>query len=110
MEKISVKEAINKLEASGDRSIRLFSQGGLEVKVYSPIVIDTQNPHDRDEIYLVISGHGRFFCSGTDQAFEAGDCLFVEAGAEHRFVDFSPDFVTWVFFFGPKGGESAASR
>jgi hypothetical protein len=32
--------------------------------------------------------------------------LFVPAGHEHRFEDFTPDFATWVIFYGPDGGES----
>jgi len=36
--------------------------------------------------------------------FTAGDFLFVSAGVEHRFEEFSKDFKTWVIFFGPKGG------
>ena len=36
---------------------------------------------------------------------EAGDCLFVAAGVEHRFETFSNDFSTWDVFWGPKGGE-----
>jgi hypothetical protein len=31
--------------------------------------------------------------------------FFVAAHVEHRFEQFSPDFVTWVVFWGPKGGE-----
>lgn len=31
------------------------------------------------------------------------------AGAEHRFVEFTPDFATWVVFWGPPGGEAAAT-
>jgi hypothetical protein len=31
--------------------------------------------------------------------------LFVPAGIEHRFYDFSDDFCTWVMFYGPEGGE-----
>jgi mannose-6-phosphate isomerase-like protein (cupin superfamily) len=37
--------------------------------------------------------------------FKAGDFLFVPAGIEHRFTNFTADFSTWVFFYGPKGGE-----
>jgi hypothetical protein len=32
--------------------------------------------------------------------------LFVPAGIEHRFIKFTEDFVTWVVFYGPKGGEA----
>jgi len=31
--------------------------------------------------------------------------IFVEAGVEHRFEDFTDDFETWVVFWGPQGGE-----
>jgi hypothetical protein len=34
--------------------------------------------------------------------------LFVPAGDEHRFTNFSDDFATWVFLYGPKGGEPRA--
>tara|TARA_R110002073_G_scaffold49320_2_gene131727 strand:- start:169 stop:279 length:111 start_codon:yes stop_codon:yes gene_type:complete len=33
--------------------------------------------------------------------------IFVEAGAEHRFENFSEDFSTWVVFWGAEGGETA---
>jgi len=34
-----------------------------------------------------------------------GDVIFAPAGIEHRFENFSDDFVTWVIFYGPVGGE-----
>ncbi|MCA3319275.1 MAG: cupin domain-containing protein, partial [Roseomonas sp.] len=37
--------------------------------------------------------------------FAPHDALFVRAGEPHRFEDFSPDFATWVVFYGAKGGE-----
>jgi quercetin dioxygenase-like cupin family protein len=38
--------------------------------------------------------------------YVAGDALFVAAGRPHRFENFSDDFVVWVVFYGPEGGES----
>ena len=35
----------------------------------------------------------------------AGDAFFVAAGVVHQFENFSEDFVTWVVFYGPQGGE-----
>ena len=37
--------------------------------------------------------------------FAPGDLLFVPAGVEHRFEEFSDDFAAWVFFYGPEVGE-----
>ena len=41
----------------------------------------------------------------TFDLFERGEVLFVAAGVEHRFENFSDDFSTWVLFHGPEGGE-----
>ena len=39
-------------------------------------------------------------------ACEVHDVLFVAAGDRHRFEQLSPDFRTWVVFYGPDGGEA----
>jgi mannose-6-phosphate isomerase-like protein (cupin superfamily) len=86
----------------------LFRHGTLEVEVYKPDGVDRQQPHTRDEVYVVIAGSGAFVCGGSRQPFEPGEVLFAAAGVEHRFEDFTPDFATWVFFYGPEGGERDA--
>jgi mannose-6-phosphate isomerase-like protein (cupin superfamily) len=37
--------------------------------------------------------------------FSPGDLLFVWAGVEHRFEEFTDDLAVWVVFYGPEGGE-----
>ncbi|MGH8076293.1 MAG: cupin domain-containing protein [Lysobacter sp.] len=91
----------------GKPFLRLFAHGSLEVEVYRPVGRDAQTPHTRDEIYVVIAGHGEFVNGGKRQSFQTGELLFVAAGVEHRFENFSDDFSTWVMFYGPKGGEAA---
>ncbi len=86
----------------------LFTHGSLQVEIYKPDKVDLQQPHDRDEIYVVISGSGTFVNGSKRVPFGPGDVLFVPAGVAHRFVDFDEDFATWVFFYGPKGGEASA--
>jgi mannose-6-phosphate isomerase-like protein (cupin superfamily) len=78
----------------------------LSVEIYAPDRVDDQKPHDRDELYVVISGTGVFYNNGQRFDFTPGTFLFVPAGIEHRFEEFSKDFLTWVFFYGPIGGES----
>jgi len=84
---------------------KLFEHGTLEIEIYKPIKIDRQEPHSRDEVYFVISGSGFFVNGDSRKPFETGEVLFVEAGVEHRFEDFTDDFSTWVVFYGPEGGE-----
>lgn len=86
--------------------VKLLEHGSLEVEYYRPVGVDLQTPHTRDEVYVIASGRGEFFCDGERQPFEPGEVLFVPAGVEHRFEDFSDDFATWVFFYGPEGGEA----
>jgi len=75
------------------------------VELYAPIHHDPQKPHARDEVYFVARGKGSFFDGTQRYSVEAGSFLFVPAGRTHRFEDFSSDFVVWVLFYGPEGGE-----
>ena len=92
----------------GERYIELFHHGSLSVELYAPRGTDPQTPHARDEIYVILSGSGRFRRGKDETTFGPGDVLFVPAGEEHRFVEFGDDFATWVFFYGPEGGEGDA--
>ena len=91
---------------SGNLAVPIFSHGTLEVEMYTPVDHDPQTPHTRDEIYIVARGTGTF-CDGDNRvAVKPGSFIFVPAGQEHRFEDFTPDFATWVAFYGPEGGEA----
>lgn len=82
-----------------------LERGTLELGFYSPIEVDKQQPHDQDEVYVIVSGSGRFLNGETVTEFGPGDALFVPAGVEHRFLDFTDDTEMWVVFYGPAGGE-----
>ena len=95
---------------NGERSVELFRHGTLTVKLYAPRGSDGQHPHTRDEIYVIATGTGRFEREGKEVSFGPGDVLFVAAGEQHRFVEFTDDFATWVFFYGPEGGEAVHEK
>lgn len=82
-----------------------LARGTLELGYYSPVGIDHQEPHDQDEVYVVVAGEGRFQNGDAVIEFGPGDAMFVPAGVEHRFVEFSDDIEMWVVFYGPTGGE-----
>jgi len=94
------------LAETGGEFATLFRHGTLEIEIYRPVGIDRQQPHRRDELYVIISGHGMFLHGAKRTAFAPGDVLFVPAGVPNRFLDFGADFATWVFFYGPEGGEA----
>ena len=105
--KITPKEAFKKLAAQDSPFLTLFEHGTLSVEIYKPEKVDLQQPHIRDEIYVVVAGTGEFMMDGERTDFGPGDFLFVPAGIDHRFENFMDDFSTWVFFYGPEGGESS---
>ena len=103
--KIDKQEALAELREHESPFKVLFKHGTLAVEVYKPHKVDLQQPHSRDEVYIVISGSGEFVNNGERTSFKTGDFLFVPAGIEHRFENFTDDFSTWVIFYGPEGGE-----
>ena len=107
----------------GHLSAILLRYGSMQLRWYAPLGDDRQVPHDRDELYVVVSGHAAFVRAAEAMPFSdtqamemgtpervsvaPGDVLFVPAGAEHRFEDMSEDFGAWMIFYGPEGGEGS---
>lgn len=104
--RVALQNALKQLPVSGgQRFVELLQHGSLSIELYAPRGDDPQQPHSRDEVYVVVSGSGQFRNGDELHAFAAGDVLFVPAGRMHRFENFSDDFTTWVLFYGPDGGE-----
>jgi mannose-6-phosphate isomerase-like protein (cupin superfamily) len=103
----TIVEAMELLPGPGGaRFAEVLAHGSMEVEIYAPRGKDPQTPHTRDEIYVVVSGSGEFVNGPGRNPFGPGDVLFVPAGVEHRFEDFTDDLVVWVVFYGPEGGEA----
>jgi mannose-6-phosphate isomerase-like protein (cupin superfamily) len=93
---------------AGEHAVSFLRRGTLNARLslgrFAPLPRPTA-PHAQDEVYVVMRGRGVFFHDGKRESFEAGDLLFVAAGTEHRFEDFTEDLAVWVIFYGPDGGE-----
>ena len=108
--RISVAEAARNIPGtSGERFAVVFEHGSLEVELYQPRGIDPQQPHRRDEVYIVAVGSGTYVVGSERLTFGPGDFLFAPAGVPHRFEYFSQDLTLWVLFYGPDGGEGPAA-
>ena len=87
----------------------VMAGGSMRLEVFAPGSNtdgrDRQQPHSQDELYFVHGGDGEIIINDQRFAARAGDAFFVAAGVAHRFENFSTDFVTWVVFYGPQGGE-----
>ncbi len=97
-------------EMPEEHSVRTLQRGTLDVRlaVAPPVPPMQFTAHPQDEVYVVISGRGTLFHRGKRDRFESGDLLFVAAGTEHRFENYTDDLAVWVVFYGPQGGEVLA--
>ena len=72
---------------------------GLEIGVYVLVAPepDRQQPHEDDEVYIVLEGTGVLEVEGTRLELREGNAAFVPAGADHRFSAYEQLSVLVIF-------------
>ncbi|MCI0589512.1 MAG: cupin domain-containing protein [Planctomycetes bacterium] len=91
---------------AGEHGIRLLQRGSLDIALSIPVSPKLQAPHAQDELYVIVRGRGVLLHDGNRETVEAGDLVFVAAGADHQLEGLGNDFTLWRVFYGPPGGES----
>ena len=91
-------------EAGGGYEI-VHESAGLELGVYVLVAPepDRQQPHEDDEIYVVLEGSGVLQVEGEEVPVREGSAVFVEAGADHRFTAYEHLSVLVIFEHKPAG-------
>jgi mannose-6-phosphate isomerase-like protein (cupin superfamily) len=109
--RVTVAEALAQLPGPNGESFRpVFGHGSLVAEILAPPSSSPLHPHPRDEVYIVARGSGELFKGGVRLPISAGDFLFVPAGMEHRFENFTDDLIIWAIFYGPEGGEADPAK
>ena len=92
----AVKERLR--EAGGGYEI-VHESAGLEIGVYVLVApeADQQQPHEDDELYIVLEGTGVLEVEQQQVPVREGTAVFVEAGAEHRFTAYEHLAVLVIF-------------
>jgi len=77
----------------------VHSSPGLEIGVYVLVAPepDRQQPHQDDEVYVVLEGSGRLDVEGRSVELREGEAVFVPAGAEHHFSAYEQLSVLVIF-------------
>ena len=86
----AIREVQRRLAAGSGGYEIVHRTPGLEVGVYVLVAPepDGQQPHPDDEVYVVLEGRGVLEVEGQSFEVSEGAAVFVEAGAEHRFVGY----------------------
>ena len=85
-----VEAAKKRLAAAGGGYEVVHSSPGIEMGVYVLVAPepDRQQPHEDDEVYVVLDGDGVLEIEGEPVELREGHGVFVPAGAEHRFLGY----------------------
>lgn len=100
MRSFDTRDAVERLRAGGGGYEIVHSSPGLELGVYVLVAPepDRQQPHEDDEVYVVLDGGGTLEVEGERVDLrEEGQAVFVPAGIEHRFVGYEQLAVLVVF-------------
>jgi mannose-6-phosphate isomerase-like protein (cupin superfamily) len=101
---VEILRAKERLTASGGGYEVVHQSPGLELGVYVLVAPepDRQQPHDDDEVYVVLEGRGTLDVEGERFDLSEGHGAFVRAGAEHRFVGYEQLAVLVIFERAPE--------
>jgi len=94
-----IEEAKERLSAARGGYEIVHRSPGLEVGVYVLVAPepDRQQPHEDDEIYVVLEGRGVLEVEDGRVELREGSAVFVPAGAEHRFAGYELLSVLVIF-------------
>ena len=94
-----IEAAKRRLQAGAGGYEIVHQSAGLEIGVYVLVAPepDRQQPHEDDEVYVVLEGRGTLDVEGTKTQLREGNAIFVPAGADHRFSGYEQLSVLVIF-------------
>jgi mannose-6-phosphate isomerase-like protein (cupin superfamily) len=97
--KFAVRDVHQRLAAGNGGYEIVHESPGLDIGVYVLVApeADRQQPHEDDEVYVVLEGSGALEVEGEQTLLGEGEAIFVPAGADHRFVGYEHLSVLVIF-------------
>ena len=94
-----IRRVAERLAAGNGGYEIVHSTPGLELGVYVLVAPepDRQQPHEWDEVYIVLEGRGTLDVEGQQMRVEEGAAIYVKAGADHRFTGYEGLSVLVIF-------------
>jgi mannose-6-phosphate isomerase-like protein (cupin superfamily) len=102
MTPFEIQGVVRRLREDGGGYEVVHASPGLEIGVYVLVAPepDRQQPHEFDEVYVVLEGTGVLEIEGRPTPIEEGQGIFVAAGSEHGFTAYE-QLAVLVVFNGP---------
>ncbi|HJU48181.1 MAG TPA: cupin domain-containing protein [Gaiellaceae bacterium] len=109
---LEIEKAKRRLEAGNGGYEIVHSSPGMEVGVYVLVAPepDRQQPHEDDELYVVLEGRGELTVEGERVRLTEGEAVFVPAGAEHQFTGYECLSVLVIFARGATAADHPRRR
>jgi mannose-6-phosphate isomerase-like protein (cupin superfamily) len=87
---LEIRATQRRLAQAGGGYEVVHTSPGIEVGVYVLVAPepDRQQPHDVDEVYVVLEGRGRLEIADESVDLAEGQATFVPAHADHRFTGY----------------------
>jgi mannose-6-phosphate isomerase-like protein (cupin superfamily) len=106
MDAFELEELIGRLDTSDHDYAEFFraETGTLSMTIafWPAGGVDTQMPHDEDEVYYVGAGRAKIHVAGEDRPVKPGSVIYVEAGVDHRFHSIEEDLHVVVVWSPPR--------
>ena len=104
MHAFGVGSVVEKLRAAGGGYEIVHESAGIELGVYVLVAPepDRQQPHEDDEVYVVLEGRGSLEIEDECVELTEGHAVFVPARADHRFVGYEQLAVLVIFDRSPR--------
>ena len=93
-------------DRTGELYLEFLRRHSLSCGLYvlEPGADDPQQPHQEDEVYVVLGGQARLTVAGRDQPVGPGSVVFVARTVPHRFTDVTERLSVLVFFAPAESG------
>ena len=78
--------------------ISFLKLAGHDLAQEEPEGDEAEQPHDEDEVYLVLDGRARMRLGDEERAVGPGSLLYVSAATEHSFFEIEEDMTLLVMF------------
>ena len=100
MQKFEQQDLIGSMKGNQQEYLEFLKVPSLSSGIYhlDAGTNDPQQPHEEDEIYLVLEGKASFVSGSETTIISKGTILFVEKNEVHKFVAITEDLTLLVFF------------